>query len=176
MAGFCIVLLMGVFSSVILFFIILFLIYLLLCLFNYIMESLAIYRMCKNNNYKHPILAWIPYYNRVLLGDFAESKKMGYITFISHILTLFLVIFTCYFLDSNSLNNSGIVNFINCSTSVLAIIIYVLNIIMVHRIMKKTIPKAADLLTVLNIFTFGISRCIVLFALRNRKELIKQEL
>ena len=55
---------------------------------------------------------------------------------------------------------------------IISIVVYILNTYLVHIIMKKTIPKLADILTIVNVFTLGISRGIVLFILRNRKELI----
>ena len=173
MAGFCIVLLMGMFSSVILFFVILLLAYLLICLFNYFMESFALYRMCQNNKYKYPILAWIPYYNRVLLGDMANDKNKGYIIFILRAISLLLVILVSYLLKDNINNSKGLINMFNNITFIISFIAYILDIMLVHKIMKKTFPNGADVLTVLNVITLGISKSIVLFILRNNKKLIK---
>jgi len=54
-------------------------------------------------------------------------------------------------------------------------IVFILNIYLSHRIMKKVMPRWADLLTLANVFTAGISRSIILFLLRNRKELLAPE-
>lgn len=173
MAGFCIVLLMmGFFVPILIIAIMIILVVALITIFNYFMESFALYRLCKNNNYKHPFLAWIPFYNRVILGDFAGNKKMGYATFILNIIYLILFFVFIYFIDYIP---EGIRNTLSTGISIISLIVYVLNIILVHIIMKKSISKAADILTVINVFTFGISKAIVLFVLRNNEKLIGQE-
>jgi len=173
MAGFCIVLLMmGFFLPVLIIAVMIFLTVAVVTIFNYVMESFALYRLCKNSNYKHPALAWIPFYNRVILGDFAGNKKMGYITFILKIVFLVLFIVFLGFIDYIPENIRDIYSNV---ISIISLITSILNIILVHLIMKKSIPKAADVLTVINVFTFGISKAIILFVLRNNEKLIKQE-
>ena len=173
MAGFCVVLMMmGFFVPILIIAIMIFLVVAVITIFNYFMESFALYRLCKNSNYNHPILAWIPFYNRVILGEFADNKKMGYITFILNIIYWILFFIFIYFIDYIP---EGIRNTWSTGITIISLITYILNIILVHLIMKKCIPKAADILTVLNVFTFGISKAIVLFILRNNKKLIKQE-
>lgn len=173
MAGFCIVLLMmGFFVPILIIAIMVFLVVALITIFNYFMESFALYRLCKNNDYKNPILAWIPFYNRIILGEFADNKKMGYATFILNIIYWILFFIFIYFIDYIP---EGIRNAWSTGITVISLVTYVLNIILVHLIMKKCIPKAADILTVINVFTFGISKAIVLFVLRNNDKLIGQE-
>ena len=173
MAGFCIVLLMmGFFVPILIIAIMVFLVVAVITIFNYFMESFALYRLCKNNNYNHPVLAWIPFYNRVILGEFADNKKMGYATFILNIIYWILFFIFIYFIDYIP---EGIRNIWSTGITVISLVTYVLNIILVHLIMKKCIPKAADILTVINVFTFGISKAIVLFVLRNNDKLIGQE-
>lgn len=174
MAGFCIVLLMmGFFVPILIVVLLFLLVYLMLILFNYIMEGFALYRMCRNSNYAHPITAWIPYYNRIILGDFADNKKMGNILFISKLVSLLLQ-FVVYFILKANGNDVSAVKYINYIVLFLSFGGYILDIILVHKIMKKAIPKAADVLTVINIFTFGISKAIILFVLRNNEKLVKQ--
>lgn len=173
MAGFCVVLMMmGFFVPILIIAVAIILSIAVITIFDYFMESFALYRLCKNNNYKLPILAWIPFYNRVILGEFSDKKKMGYITFILKLIHLLLFIVLIYFINDIP---EAYRNIINNLVGVISLITYFLNVIMVHFIMKKSIPKAADILTVLNVFTFGISKAIVLFILRNNKKLIKQE-
>ena len=173
MAGFCIVLLMmGFVFPVLIIAVMIFLTVAIITIFNYFMESFALYHLCKNSNYKHPGLAWIPYYNRVILGNFADNKKMGNITFILNIAFLILFFVFICFIDYIP---EGIRDAYSTGISIISLITYVLNIILVHLIMKKSIPKVADILTVINVFTFGICKAIILFVLRNNDKILKDK-
>ena len=173
MAGFCIVMLMmGLFIPFLIIGLLIIFFILVEVVFNYFLESFALYRMCKNNNYTHPALAWIPFYNRIVLGDFADSKKIGYVVCIGRVIETIISFIIIYNYEAIP---KDIGNYINDFIIISSLILFILNIILVHKIMSKTIPKAADLLTVLNVLTFGISKSIVLFALRNNKNLIKGE-
>jgi hypothetical protein len=170
MAGFCIVMLMmGFFLPVILVILLLCLMFLVIVVFNYFLESFALYRMLKNSNYKYPLLAWVPFYNRVYLGEVAGNKKLGYITFILRVIYLVILFVFSYFMKNYVQEYSNIYSYV---IMIISVVVYILNTYLVHIIMKKTIPKLADILTIVNVFTLGISRGIVLFILRNRKELI----
>ena len=169
MAGFCIVLMMmGFFLPIFIFAVIIFFTFLIINLFNYFMESFALYRLSKNSNCSYPIISWIPVYNRIILGKYAEAEVIGRSSFIIKVIYLIILFIFMYFKSSLSFDTSRIFGYI---LLILSVIYYVLNIILVHFIMKKTIPKWADLLTVLNVFTFGISKAIILFILRNNKKL-----
>ena len=173
MAGFCVVLMMmGLFLPILIIAVVIISILIVVTLFKYFMESFAIYRMCKNSNYNHPILAWIPFYNRVLLGDFADNKKLGLITFILNI--IYLLVFVA-FIGFDEYMTKSTMNILSLLITLLAIIIYVLNIVLAHYLMEKSIPKVAVPLSILNVVTFGISKAIILFILRNNKKIIKQE-
>lgn len=170
MAGFCIVMLMmGFFLPFILVVLLLCLMLLVVIIFNYFLESFALYGMLKNSNYKYPILAWIPFYNRIYLGEVAGKKKLGYITFILRVIYLVILFGSSYFMKNSGQEYSHIYSYI---IMIISIVTYILNTYLVHVIMKKTIPKLADVLTVVNVFTLGISRAIILFILRKRKELV----
>ena len=170
MAGFCIVMLMmGFFLPFILVILLLCLMFIVIVVFNYFLESFALYGMLKNSNYKYPIFAWIPFYNRVYLGEVAGNKKLGVITFVLRIIYLIILFVSSYFMKNYVQEYSHIYSYI---IMVISVVVYILNTYLVHVIMKKTIPKLADILTIVNVFTLGISRGIVLFILRNRKELV----
>lgn len=173
MAGFCVVvLMMGVYIPILIIMLLLLCIFLIYLIFNYFLESFALYRMCKNSNRKHPICAWIPQYNRVILGEFAGNKRLGYILFSLDLILLIVSFFYCHYMTLSK----EIITFLNYLSLGLSLTVYVINMVLVHSIMKKTIPKASDILTVLNVFTFGISNSIVLFILRNNKKLYVNEI
>ena len=46
---------------------------------EYIFESIAIHKMCKNLKYKHCFTAWIPFYNKYLMGQISKSQAEGII-------------------------------------------------------------------------------------------------
>lgn len=53
----------------------------------------------------------------------------------------------------------------------LIVLNFIFNLVLSHNIMKKVTLKFADILTILNVLTLGFSRSIILFIMRNRKEL-----
>ena len=171
MAGFCVVMMtLGIFLPMLILFFLIFVTFAVIIIFNYFLESFTLYRMCKNCNYKYPLFAWLPFYNRVILGEFADNKKVGYIIFIGRLFELLLSFILIYFVNSISKDFSI---FLSCFVIIISIILYILNVVLVHKIMNKTIPKVADILTVINVLTFGISKAIILFILRNNKNLFK---
>ena len=46
-------------------------------LMNYIFESIFLYRVSQIRNYSHGFLAWIPFLNKLRLGQIAGKKNVG---------------------------------------------------------------------------------------------------
>ena len=55
------------------------LIIILILLLIYLLESFILYLMYKSSNHN---CAWILQYNRVIIGELVDNKKMGYALFI----------------------------------------------------------------------------------------------
>lgn len=142
-------------------------------LMNYIFESIFLYRVSQIRNYSHGFLAWIPFLNKLRLGQIAGKKNVGIL------LTILDIICTACFAEMCFGPQSMADTSLNSISSILWLvtfpIVFILNIYLSHRIMKKVMPRWADLLTLANVFTAGISRSIILFLLRNRKELLAPE-
>ena len=143
-----------------------------LCM-NYIFESIFLYRVSQIRNYSHGFLAWIPFLNKLRLGQIAGKKNVGIL------LTILDIICTACFAEMcfgpQSMADTSLNSIISILWLVTFPIVFILNIYLSHRIMKKVMPRWADLLTLANVFTAGISRSIILFLLRNRKELLAPE-
>lgn len=58
-------------------YLILFAIFILSTLINYIFESISVMCMSKSLGYKNNITSWIPFYNKYILGKISGNKIMG---------------------------------------------------------------------------------------------------
>ena len=118
--------------------------------------------MClsKNMGYKNTFTAWIPFYNKYLLGSIAGNKIMG---IISGILSFVSICLGIYFYIHKELE---IVLFIILIISL--IITFVLDTIISHKIYISHTNKYGDILTIFNILSFGLLRPIFLFMVRNK--------
>lgn len=126
----------------------------------YIFESVSIMCMCKNLKYKAPIIAWIPFYNKYLLGKIVGNKVLG-ITLVSlNILTI------CSLIGSYIQTPYSTVSFI--IFLIFSLIVFLLDIIIAHKVYAKSEMKYGDLLTVLSVISIGFLRPIFLFMIRNK--------
>ena len=112
--------------------------------------------------YKNTFTAWIPFYNKYLLGKIAGNKIMGGI---SCILSFIAICLGTRFYINKELE---IVLFIILVISL--IITFILDTMIAHRIYKSRANKYGDILTVFNILSLGLLRPIFLFIIRNKKE------
>lgn len=136
----------------------------------YVFECIFIYKITKNKTYNYPFLSFIPFINKYYLGKIANSNKIGISILINHILIIIWFNILCipFFIR----NDNNIVNSFLSKTFFVIIILFlvnfILNIYLTHKITKEVLGKKAVFLTLLNIFTLGISRPIVLFAIRKK--------
>ena len=146
---------------------------------TYIFENIFLYKVSKREKYKYPFISFISPINKYYLGKIANSPKVSIYLVISYtfLLLFCLAFYITYKFDS--LNPSllktifdsflNIMNYIPLSLIIILIIgNFISNIYLSHKIMKKTVGKNSTLFTVLNILTLGISRPIILFAIRNK--------
>ncbi len=126
---------------------------------KYILNSIFIYTNLKKINYKFPLLAWVPIYNDYLFGKLVHRKIMG-ITIFWGIIFYIISIFLPYNINVNRLfSNIVCIVFYTC---------VLLKLILVHKVLKNTIPKYAILITVFNILTYGIVGAIALVIVRDK--------
>ena len=160
MGGFSIVVLMSILSFIYLFFIAIFVSVVLYIMISYTFQSISIMCMSKNMGYKNAFTAWIPFYNKFLLGKIAGNKIIGGI---SSILTLISIFLGTRFYIHRELE---IALFIILIISL--IVAFILDTIIAHKIYKSHTKKYGDILTVFNILSFGLLRPIFLFIIRNK--------
>ena len=111
--------------------------------------------------------------NKFRLGQIAGKKKVGVFLMILDIICIACFAEMCF--GSESLADTSLNSVISILWLVTAPTVFVLNIYLSHRIMKKVMPRWTDLLTLVNVFTAGLSRSIILFLIRNRKEFLAPE-
>lgn len=128
-------------------------------IFTSIMESISIMCIYKNSGYSKYPTAWIPFYNKYLLARIIDKQPLGIALALCNIL---IVTLGCY------LYIYGVfISILFAIFLVLCLISFILNTVIYHKILKATIPKLADILTLVNIFTLGFLRPVFLFLLRN---------
>ncbi len=167
MGGISVFILLSILMSVFFVFLIIAIIIGIYMLINYIFESIFLHTIAKENHYKYPITSWIPFYNKCILGRIADKKGLGIALSIIEIFSLILII-----ISYRITTLPGVMNTIIFLLIILLLILsFIFNLVLSHSIMKKVTLKFADFLTILNVLTLGFSRSIILFIMRNRKEL-----
>lgn len=163
MGGISVFVMLGMFTSVYLIFLIMFLAIIFYILLNYIFESIFLYSVVKRKNYDKKFLCWIPIYNKVIFGDISGNKKIGIWLALIDALIMILIIGMNFIFKDTTL--------ISLITLFLLIAVFCLETFLAHSVFKKAVPKIADILTLLNVFTLGISRPVILFIIRNNKNI-----
>lgn len=162
MGGISVMFLMGMFSAMFVFFIMAIAVLIIYFAISYVFESIATMSMCKNLYYKHSGTAWIPFYNKYLLGKIAGNKALGIIEGVLNLLIATVaVLFFGFELEI------GIIGFIALLACIIAS--FVIDVIIADKILKNLNVRYSDVLTVINVLTFGLSRPIILFIVRNKQ-------
>lgn len=158
MGGISVILLMGILSAIFYIFLAIFLLIVIYQIMTYVFESIAIMEMSKNLEYKAVGTAWMPFYNKYLLGKIAGHKILG--SMVAALNAVMAV--TCFwsYMQGNMIL-FGI--FLIC-----VLISFVLDVIIAHKIYTKAIGKYGDIFTVFSVLTLGFLRPIFLFAIRSK--------
>ena len=142
MGGLSVIVLMNILLFLYIFFITIFVAIILYTIISYTFEGISIMYMSKNMGYKNTFTAWIPFYNKYLLGSIAGNKIMGIL--------------------------SGVLSFVSIC---LGIYFYIHKELEIVLYISHT-NKYGDILTIFNILSFGLLRPIFLFIVRNGEEKI----
>lgn len=168
MGGISVLVLLGIGGTILMILLGIILLLIIKLLIEYIFESIFIYNQCKKLKYKYPILSWIPIYNKIRLGKIADKNNVGIALFVLDIILTSLSIFI--YRNLVYLTEDMVVLILQ-AIFVLILLCFILNMYLSHNIIKKATPKFAVLLNILNIFTFGFLRPIVLFIIRNNEKI-----
>ena len=156
MGGISVMLLMGMLSAVYVFFIAVIAVLIIYFAVSYVFESIAAMGMCKNLYYKHSGTAWIPFYNKYLLGKIAGNKALGIIEGVLNLsIATVAVLFFCFELEIGIIGS------------------FVIDVIIADKIFKNLNIRYSDVLTVVNVLTFGLFRPIILFVFRNKQNTVR---
>lgn len=164
MGGMIVLLLIGLMSAIFFLFIAMSIIIVIYLLIVYSFESIFIMKVLKKSRKKTYLLAWIPFYNKYLLGRIANKKVLGVM---SALTGLTLTGMSIYFYI-NSIFDVKLFGFF----LVLVLIDFIINIVISHRIFKKALVKYGDILTIISVLTLGLLRPIFLFAIRNKEQVL----
>lgn len=165
MGGISVLVLVGILSAIFYLFLAAFLFIIIYLLITYLFESMALFRMCKNRGDRVVFLAFLPSYQKYLLGGLAQRKVLGIILMFVDILVIGLCV---YFYCSHI--------FLAWAFLLLLLLLgisFILNTVIAHRIFKSTKIRYADIFTVFSILSLGLLRPVFLFLVRNNSELSK---
>ena len=100
MGGISVFILLSILMSMFIVFVVVALVVFAYMLINYIFESVFLYAVSKANHYKYPITSWIPFYNKCILGKFADKQGLGKLLCGIDVLAFLLIITSKSFLTS----------------------------------------------------------------------------
>ena len=156
MGGISVLVVLGLFMSFYALYLFLIFISIFYLVENYIFESLFLY------NKTHSKKSWIPYYSKYLLVKEVALEKEGLFLMMIEIMGTIL-----FYLSLNvqlgSLDTIIFLLFLGC-----VLLSFIMNIYILHQIIKKVYPKYGDWITVFNVLTLGFFRSISLFLVRNK--------
>lgn len=156
MGGFSIVLLTGMLPVIFFFYVALLVSVFLYSLISYTFESIALMRMSTGAK----AAAWIPFYNKYLLGKTAGKSVLGTL---SGILTLAQISLSLYFYLWQKFEPYLFALLLLCT-----VLNFVFNAVMANRIFSDRTGKYSDILTAVNIITLGLLQSVFIFAVRNK--------
>lgn len=163
MGGLGIFALVGMMSAFFYLFIVAFIFIVIYLLITYLFESMTLFRICKSRGDQVAFLAFVPSYQKYLLGMIAKKKWIGSILMIVDILVIAFFLYSCC--------TQVLLEWMLLVLLFLLFVSFILNTVIAHYIFKLTNIRYADILTVFSILSFGLLRPIFLFLLRNRSEL-----
>ena len=156
MGGISVLVVLGLFMSFYALYLFLIFISIFYLVENYIFESLFLY------NKTHSKKSWILYYSKYLLAKEVALEKEGLFLMMIEIMGTIL-----FYLSLNvqlgSLDTIIFLLFLGC-----VLLSFIMNIYILHQIIKKVCPKYGDWITVFNVLTLGFFRSISLFLVRNK--------
>ena len=162
MTGFGVVIFTSILSFISLFFVAIFAAAAVYSLISYVFQGISIMCMGKNRGYKTAFTAWIPFYNKYVLGKIAGNPIIGGIAgMLSFVSICSGVLFICK-------EWAGIVVFAVFVISLMTT--FILDAVIAHNIYKSRSEQHGELLTAFHILSLGLLRPIFLFARRNKKE------
>ena len=156
MGGISVLVVLGLFMSFYAFYLFVIFISVFYLFENYLFECVYLYKK------EHSLIAWLPYYNKYLIGKQVNKEKEGIFLMVIEILGTI-----CFYLSLNvqlgSLDTIIFLLFLGC-----ILLSFIMNIYISHQIIKKVYPKYGDWITVFNVLTLGFFRSISLFLVRNK--------
>lgn len=165
MGAMSVLFLMGILSSIFIFFITIFIVIVAYSVMSYVFESMALRLMTKNLWNKEGMRVWIPFYNKSIFGKIVGYKALG---MISSCLTLISFLLSMYFFFYQQLK---MVLFL--VLLLMLIITFILDTFIAHRIYMNVSPRYGDILTATTILSLGLLRPLFLFLVRNKFHDIK---
>ena len=160
MGGISVLVLLGFLSGLYMLFIAVFFVAVLYLIINYVFEALAVLGMRESRGDRVPALAWIPIYNKYLLGEIAGKKVLGVF---SGIFTLVMIGTGAYCYRTLTMDRLIFGAFL-----VSAILGFILDLVIAYRLYKNVVPKWKDVLLLLSILSGGLLRPVILFGLRKK--------
>ncbi len=159
MGGLSVMLLMSIISFIYIAFIAVAAAVIVCTVINYIFESISVMCILKNMRYNYSFAAWIPFYNKYLLGRLAGNKTAGAILGILNLASASLSVF--FYIHKE-------IEVVLFSILLVCLIIgFILDTFIAYKAYSRA-TKYCDILTVLTVLSCGLLRPVILFVIRNK--------
>lgn len=131
---------------------------------SYCFESIAVARFRKNGGAKHTFSAWLPFYNKYLLGKLTGGRAFGVWLGVTCLLRALLLGGALAAVRTNR----DLAVILSAAALSVTVVAYVLNSVAAAFFFDKCSAKSFMALTVCSIVSFGTLRPILLFAVRKK--------
>ena len=152
--------LFGTISFIIMLFMTVFIGIIVYAVISYVFESISATCICKKLQDKAYRAAWVPFYNKYLLGKAAENPIFGAVSGVLNLVTVALSIY-CYV---KTVTNPIVFGLVVLGATVE----FACDTAIAHKLYKSTEARYSDVLTIFTILSLGILRPIFLFLVRNK--------
>lgn len=166
MGGISILFLMGIFSVIFFAYCTVFIGVIAYTAISYLFESISVFCMCKNLGYKPYAAAWVPFYQKYLLGRIVGNRAQGAILGLLNLAVVGFGIGSVYYYSI----------FLFGLFLAACILGFVLDMILAHKIYKSVTSRYGDILTIVSVLSLGLLRPVILFIIRNKVEHEKMEI
>lgn len=160
MGGFSVVILMGLFFMAGLFLVAFLAAVVIYTVISYVFDGISFMCMGKSLGYKNVFTAWIPFYNKYLLGKISGDPVFGAASCVLSLVPVIMGLVFYFYAEA------GIVLLVVSAVSL--IVVFICDTFMCQKIYRSRAEKYGDLLMIFHAITLGLLRPIFLFALRNK--------
>lgn len=148
-----------IFGTVVIFWIIFLIVYILVSFIMYVFESFGLLRIAKKEKYKIPYIVWIPGISHYVLCRYCMSKIKSIIYAILSVINVIFIY--CLMFGRFQIEYIKLV-------LIYMVIYFIINMLVMNTFYKK-VYKKSELFTIFTVITFGFLKSIFIYLARIKK-------